>query len=61
MMTGKVFDILFYGQSSIITSGMQSLTDNYIGLDTSFGFIEISKSCDEEDVMVAKVPHPEMS
>ena len=61
MLTGRVFDIFFYGQSSIITSGMQSLTDNYIGLDTSYGFLEISKSCEEEEVIVAKVPHPEIS
>ena len=58
MMTGRIFDISFYGQSSIIASDMQSVTANYLELSATNGFVEISKSCDKEEIIIAKLPHP---
>ena len=58
MMTGSFLNLQFYGQSSIISSDMDLLGPNYIGLANTYGFIALAESFDSEEILVSKVLHP---
>lgn len=58
MMTGNILDLQFYGQSSIIASDMHISGPNYLELHNTYGFVSLSEHFDDEEILVAKVPHP---
>lgn len=70
MMTGTVFDLGFYGQSSIVVRDPEAVrAGNHNALDDQapigyratgarIGFLTVAQGCDTEEVLVAKVPRP---
>lgn len=58
MMTGSILDLQFYGQSSIIAADMHTSGPNYFELNSTYGFVSLSKHFDDEEIIIAKVPHP---
>ncbi len=55
MMTGTLLNLDFYGQSSIITRDEINLVRNYKALQPQKGFLAISHSDNEEEVLLAEV------
>lgn len=60
MMTGPLWDIAFYGQSSIVARGAPDSGLGYLGLGPMPGFVSVAPSDDEEAVLVVVVPHPDL-
>lgn len=65
MMNGPLWEIDFYGQSSIVARSPGDLGDSYDQTDLSYmhlapagGFIRVASSDRSEEVLVARVPHP---
>src|SRR5690554_1954237 len=59
MMTGPLWDIAFYGQSSIVARGAEDMGLGYADLGPMAGFLSVAKSDDSEEVLVVVVPHPD--
>jgi predicted amidohydrolase len=62
MLNGPLWDVAFYGQSSIISRiTLQGFTaeHGYLDLDPAGGFISLAASDRSEEVLVAVVPHPD--
>ncbi len=61
MMTGALFDLAFYGQSALIardadrTPGDQGYRD----IGPMPGFLAVAQRDDSEEILTARVPHPE--
>lgn len=60
MMTGPLWDIAFYGQSSIVARGAPSTGYGYTDLGPMAGFVRVAASADAEELLVAVVPHPDL-
>lgn len=58
MMTGKVWDVAFYGQSSITTAAAASADAGYRDLPPAPGFAAVAAADDSEEVLVVTVPRP---
>lgn len=65
MMNGPLWDIAFYGQSSIVArspasldSGEEAARLSYMHLVPTGGFLRVASSDQSEEVLVARVPHP---
>lgn len=65
MMNGPLWEIAFFGQSSIVAKNPDAVDEAYAGgqrgyvdLSPSPGFIRVATSDRSEEVLVAKVPHP---
>lgn len=59
MLNGPLWDIAFFGQSSIVTSNAslgQSL--GYRDLPKGEGFLAVARTHDQEEILVVTVPHP---
>jgi len=61
MMTGRLWEIAFYGQSSIITSEPTPPARGYRDLGPMVGFLQVASSDSDEEILVARVPHPDLS
>ncbi len=61
MMTGKAWDLEFYGQSSIITSEHTPSTKGYKDLGPMEGFLRVASSDGDEEILVARVPRPDFA
>jgi len=61
MMTGPLWDIAFFGQSSIVARGAEEQGLGYLDLGPMPGFISVAGSADGEEVLVAVVPHPDVA
>ncbi len=60
MLTGPLWDIAFYGQSAIFARGAPDSGLGYLDLGPSEGFVAVAGSADDEEVLVAVVPHPDL-
>lgn len=60
MMTGPLWDIAFYGQSSIVARGAEDVGLGYADLGSMAGFVSVAQSSDSEEVLVVVVPHPDL-
>ncbi|MDI3270677.1 MAG: carbon-nitrogen hydrolase family protein, partial [Bacillota bacterium] len=58
MMTGDIFDLGFYGQSSIISRVTDTAPTNYEGLPPTDGFAALARTDRDEEILVVKVPNP---
>lgn len=61
MMTGTLFDLAFYGQSALIArdAALAPKDRGYRDIGPMPGFLEVAQGDDSEEVLVARVPHPE--
>lgn len=59
MLNGPLWDIDFYGQSSIVARGAPDSGLGYRELGSAPGFISVSDTDDGEELLVAVVPHPD--
>jgi predicted amidohydrolase len=59
MLNGPLWDVAFYGQSSIIARDAFEATSGYVNLEPAAGFISVAASDRSEEVLVAVVPHPD--
>lgn len=60
MLTGPLWDIAFYGQSSIVARGAEEMGLGYADLGPMPGFVSVAQSDDSEEVLVVVVPHPDL-
>ena len=60
MLTGPLWDIAFYGQSSIVARGAPSTGYGYTDLGPMPGFVRVAATDDSEELLVAVVPHPDL-
>src|SRR5690606_5538253 len=60
MLTGPLWDIAFYGQSAIVARDAPDTGLGYLDLGPMDGFISVAPSAEEEAVLVAVVPHPDL-
>ncbi|MBT9258693.1 MAG: hypothetical protein KM310_02895 [Clostridiales bacterium] len=58
MMTGNIFDLGFYGQSSVVSAATETPLRNYKGLPPTDGFAAVAETDGSEEILVVKVPHP---
>lgn len=61
MMHGRLWDIAFYGQSSIVArepGGVSGL--GYAAVGPAPGFISVAASDDREEILVVRVEHPDL-
>lgn len=58
MLTGPLWDIEFFGQSSIAASYASTTDLGYTDLSPSIGFIAVAEHDTGEEVLVQTVPHP---
>jgi len=61
MMTGVLFDLGFYGQSALIArdTALARGDRGYRDIGPMPGFLEVAQKDDSEEILVARVPHPE--
>jgi predicted amidohydrolase len=59
MLNGPLWDVAFYGQSSIIARDASDVANGYVRLEPAAGFIRMAASDRSEEVLVAVVPHPD--
>ena len=59
MLTGPLWDIEFFGQSSIVARGAPDTGLGYQDLGPMAGFIRMATSASDEEILVAVVPHPD--
>ncbi len=55
MMNGQLFNLSFFGQSSIISNEEKSSGKDFMDLQPQGGFLKISGSDDKEEILVAEV------
>jgi predicted amidohydrolase len=58
MMNGEFFDLGFYGQSSIISRENTNNLKNFFDLPPQDGFLAISASDNQEEILVAEIELP---
>lgn len=59
MLNGPLWEINFFGQSSIVAQDADLTTEKgYLDLPKEPGFLALSRTHDEEEVLVVTVPHP---
>lgn len=59
MMNGPLWDIAFFGQSSIVARDADLTAEQgFFDLPKEKGFLALARSHDEEEVLVVTVPHP---
>lgn len=57
MMHGSIWDVSFFGQSSIVASTVpQGVSAGYTDLGPMPGFVRVAASCDHEEILVARIP-----
>ncbi len=59
MLTGPLWDIAFFGQSSIVAAGASDPVSAYLDLEPVPGFAALAASDDLEEVLVSVLPHPD--
>lgn len=59
MMNGPLWDVAFYGQSSIVARGVPDSGLGYAATGSDEGFISVAETADQEEILVAVVPHPD--
>lgn len=60
MLTGPLWDIAFYGQSSIVARGAPDTGLGYTDLGSMPGFVRVARTDDGEELLVTTVPHPDL-
>ncbi len=60
MLTGPLWDIEFFGQSSIVARDAPNMGLGYLDLGSMDGFINVAQSAEDEAVLVSVVPHPDL-
>jgi predicted amidohydrolase len=60
MLTGPLWDIEFFGQSSIVARGAPDTGLGYLDLGPKEGFVSVAPTAEDEAVLVAVVPHPDL-
>src|SRR5690554_3019050 len=60
MLTGPLWDVAFFGQSAIVGRGAPDTGLGYLDLGPMAGFIGVAASAEDEAVLVAVVPHPDL-
>lgn len=60
MLTGPLWDIEFFGQSSIVARGAPAAGLGYAALEPMSGFIRVAANASDEEILVAVVPHPDL-
>lgn len=59
MLNGPLWDISFFGQSGIVSAQPTGTELNYSLLEAGAGFLSVADSDSAEEVLVARVPHPD--
>lgn len=59
MLTGPLWDIEFFGQSSIAASTQRGADLGYSDLSTAPGFVAVAANASDAEVLVQIVPHPD--
>lgn len=55
MMNGKILDLAFEGQSSIISANDTGIKANYSSLEPTEGFINVAKHHDTQEILISTV------
>lgn len=58
MLVGRLWDIEFFGQSSIAASMQSEAQLGYTNLAAEPGFIAVAESDSDPEILVVRVPHP---
>lgn len=59
MLTGPLWDIEFFGQSSIVARDAANAGLGYAQMGPMAGFVRVASTDDSEELLVAVVPHPD--
>lgn len=59
MLTGPLWDIEFFGQSSITASYASASDLGYTDLAPAIGFVAVAKDAAGEEILIQTVPHPD--
>ncbi len=59
MLTGPLWDIEFFGQSSIVQRGAADMGFGYLEMGPMAGFVGVADSDNREELLVVVVPHPD--
>ena len=60
MLNGPLWDVAFFGQSSITARTASDSVLGYADMGGMPGFISVAGSADSEEILVAVVPHPDL-
>lgn len=58
MLVGPLWDIEFFGQSSIAARAAQRAELGYTDVAPEPGFISVAETADKPEILVVRVPHP---